>query len=95
MHANAGVIALALFVAGALSGALVLVAAAGALIFLVGLRIAYDHRGAGRRHLAGPFGWQPRFLPSLTPEWKRVIDGTVIAAFGTILAGIALISEFR
>jgi hypothetical protein len=94
LDATAAIAAVALVVAAAARGLLLLLVAAGVIVFAVGLRIAYDLRGAGTRYLAGPLGRQLPFL-SLAPEWKRVIDGTVIAALGVVLAGIGLIWTFR
>jgi hypothetical protein len=73
---------------------LVLLIPCGAIVFIVGLRIAYDHRGAGQAYLR-VMRWNVSWFPSLKPETKRMLDGSIIAALGVILAGVAVIAHLN
>jgi hypothetical protein len=67
---------------------------AGAIVFVLGARIAYNHRGAGDVHaraIHGRVAWWPR----LAPATERMIDGSVIGSLGVVLCGLGLISLFR
>jgi hypothetical protein len=68
---------------------------AGAVLFVVGLRIAYNHRGAGDTYLRVTRGRLPRWWPRLKPETERMLDGSVIGALGVVLAGLAILSFLR
>lgn len=67
---------------------------AGAIVSVLGARIAYNHRGAGdgyARATHGRVAWWPR----LTPATERMIDGSVIGSLGVVLCGLGLIWGFR
>jgi hypothetical protein len=87
-------LALVLFVVAAATHLLVLLIPCGAIVFVIGLRIAYDHRRAGERYMR-VMGWQAPWLPALKPETKRTLDGSIIAALGMMLAGVAVIALLR
>ena len=89
------VLAVALIiVAGAVQIAALLIPA-GLLFFIVGARIAFNHRGAGDRYLHAVRKAVPAGFPSLRPETQRSLDGSIISALGVVLAGLALIRLFR
>jgi hypothetical protein len=88
------VLALVLFVVAAATRVLVLLIPCGVIVFVIGLRIAYDHRRAGERYMR-VMGWQVPWFPALKPETKRTIDGSVIAALGVMLTGVAVNALLR
>jgi hypothetical protein len=83
------VAALCLALAGLLA-APELVLVSGLLLVVVGVRIAYNHRGAGDSYLraigystSSPY-WGVR------PETRKMIDGSIIASLGVALLYLAL-----
>ena len=67
----------------------------GSLLFVIGLRIAYNHRGAGDTYLRITRKRLPRWWPRLQPETERTLGGSVIGALGLVLAGLAILSLWR
>ncbi|HMJ00787.1 MAG TPA: hypothetical protein VK488_13200 [Gaiellaceae bacterium] len=67
---------------------------AGAIVLALGVRIAYNHRGAGEIYVGATHervAWWPR----LAPATERMIDGSVIGSLGVVLFGMGLIWLFR
>jgi hypothetical protein len=87
--------ALALFAAAAATRFLPLLIPAGVLVFVVGARIAYNHRGAGDAYLRAMRKNVRRGFLWPGPASQRAIDGSVMGALGTALIGIGVISLFR
>jgi hypothetical protein len=83
-----------LFVIAAAAHVLPLLVPSGAIVFIVGARIAYDHRGAGAAYLRAKwrFGGRSRTIARLyAPATERMIDGSVIGALGVAVCGVGLI----
>jgi hypothetical protein len=70
----------------------------GAIIFILGARIAYDHRNAGSAYMRVKWrcGQRSRTFARLyAPATERMIDGSVIGALGLALGGMGLIWSLR
>jgi hypothetical protein len=70
----------------------VLLVPAGAILFIVGARIAYNHRGAGDVYSLALRKNVPRWFPRLAPATERTLDGSIIGALGVVLSGFGLLS---
>lgn len=87
-----------LFIVAAAAHILPLLVPAGAIVFVVGARIAYDHRGAGDAYMRAKWRFGRRSFTLgrfYTPATERMIDGSVIGALGVLLCGLGLIWSFR
>jgi hypothetical protein len=89
-----GLVAISLLILAAALQLAALLIPSGAILFIIGLRIAYNHRRAGDAYLRVMHWNVPRIL-SLAPETKRTLDGSIIAALGVLLAGVAVLALVR
>jgi hypothetical protein len=89
-----GLVAISLLIIAAALQLAALLIPSGAILFTLGLRIAYNHRQAGDAYLRVMHWNLPWFL-SLTPVTKRTLDGSIIAALGVLLAGVAVLALLK
>ena len=88
-------LALAFSVAAVAARVFALLIPAGLLVFVIGFRIAYNHRRAGDAYLHVTRGHLPGWWPRLSAETERMLDGSIIAALGVVLGGLAVLSVWR